>query len=63
MMTQQSSSGNQSPRFPRFFQPGALSESEIGQNRKSGLIVISAQAGIQYRNLDYRLRGNDGPPE
>ena len=40
IMTQQSSSGNQSPHFPGFFRPGALSESEIEAN------VIPAQEGF-----------------
>jgi hypothetical protein len=33
------------------------------QNLKLGLAVIPAQAGIQCRDLDSRLRGNDVAPK
>jgi hypothetical protein len=33
------------------------------QHKEQGLLVIPAQAGIQWRNLDSRLRGNDETPK
>jgi hypothetical protein len=33
------------------------------RHQEQGLVVIPAQAGIQCRSLDSRLRGNDGTPK
>jgi hypothetical protein len=35
----------------------------VSQHQEQGLLVIPAQAGIQCRNLDSRLRRNDEIPK
>ena len=50
--------------FAELLKDGRAATATVGRHDlDSGSVVIPAQAGIQCRNLDSHLRGNDGTPE